>query len=73
MADDWQEYEAIYLQPWCKDCDRFGDERTWCHDNVWGKSGCEDCGRPCVRYKIDIPGKRGRQSNPASRVTTRKR
>lgn len=46
----WQEYETIYLQPWCDGCNRSGEDRTWCRDNVW--EDCEECGKKPVRYVL---------------------
>jgi hypothetical protein len=44
------EYETIWLQPWCDDCEMHED-RTWCQDNVW-EDGCETCGAKPVEYKL---------------------
>lgn len=45
--------ETIWLQPWCKGCDKnsYGsDGRQWCEDEVWGE--CEECGRKPVKYTL---------------------
>ena len=47
-----KDLEVIWLQPWCKECDRQThsdqDGRMWCQDDVWGK--CEDCDEKSVKY-----------------------
>ena len=45
---EWKEHKEIWLQPWCVDCSRTGDDRMWCEDDVWGK--CEECGRKPPRF-----------------------
>ena len=45
------EPKAIWLQPWCVNCDNhIGEGRQWREDDVWGK--CEDCGKMPVKYVL---------------------
>ena len=48
---DYEEHKVIYLEPRCRDCDRFAEDRSWCQDDVW--SECEDCGKKPARYVLD--------------------
>ena len=53
---DVEAMRAIWLQPWCKGCDRHGHGdggRQWCENDVWGE--CEECGRKSVKYTIAEP------------------
>lgn len=48
-----KEYEAIWLQPWCGECEMRAYDietgRQWCKDNPW--EDCE-CGAKPVKYVI---------------------
>lgn len=48
--DEYKNPDAIWLQPWCADCDHhsFREGRQWCQDEVWEK--CEECGRKPIKY-----------------------
>jgi len=50
---DWQEYDAIYLQPACGKCIRnllrYSEGRLWCQDP---QDPCEDCGKEWVKYAV---------------------
>jgi len=45
---DLQELDVIWLQPWCRDCQLHGDDRTWSADDVWVQ--CDECERKPVKY-----------------------
>jgi len=40
-------HPVIWLEPSCQSCS--GEDRMWCHDNVWA-DGCEECGTMPVKY-----------------------
>jgi hypothetical protein len=47
------EHAAIWLQPWCNDCelnDASDTGRQWCQDDAWGK--CDECDRRSVKYVL---------------------
>jgi hypothetical protein len=51
----FQEYQTIWLQPWCAKCEteaaKFAsDGRQWCQDNVWDQ--CDECERRPVKYRL---------------------
>ena len=54
MSNDYQPPRAIWLQPWCNDCDASGERYDmcgmWAEDDPWGE--CDDCGRKAVKYVI---------------------
>jgi hypothetical protein len=35
--EDADPLTVIWLQPWCKGCKTWADDRTWCEDDVWGE------------------------------------
>lgn len=50
---EYKEHKTIWLQPWCRDCERndFSDHgRLWCQDEVWGE--CDDCGAKPIKYVL---------------------
>ena len=52
-SDDDIVLQTIWLQPWCKGCDKNcwgSDGRQWCKHDVWGK--CEECGRKPVKFTL---------------------
>jgi hypothetical protein len=50
--EDVDPHQTIWLQPWCKGCQKncYSDGRQWCEDEVWGE--CEECGRKPVKYVL---------------------
>jgi hypothetical protein len=50
--EDVEPHQTIWLQPWCKGCQKncYSDGRQWCEDEVWGE--CEECGRKPVKYVL---------------------
>lgn len=61
MSEPYQQHAEIWLQPWCRDCDRTED-RTWCQDNVWKDEPCE-CGAQAVRYVLAAEHVRRKHKN----------